>query len=245
MTQGAAEHVAGRLRGMVPSAGCVPVDPYDIARQLGITEIAYSGEMLEDGRLERDGGHLRVTLATRGNDRRRRFTLAHEIGHLLLADPGHGIIARRMRTDDEVERFCDSFAAALLLPRPVVVSVARGRTPTLQLVRDLGDRLQVSMAAVTVRLAEVCCWDRSLLHWKRSGSSWTYRWGAAVPRPVYRTLKSSPTTSSELDALAAAGTGDQIGQITMRAGSRDIDLAGEFSVFSRSAIGLARLLDRP
>jgi hypothetical protein len=241
--QGAAETLADRLRRLLRSARAIPVDPYAVAHALGVDEIVTNSQMIEDGRLERIDGHIRISLTTRGNAQRQRFTLAHELGHLLLADSGQDTIARRMRTDDDVERFCDSFAAALLLPRPLMNSSARTKPPRLDTLRELAGITNVSMAAVTVRLAETCGWRVALLHWKRWPTGWTYRWGAAVPRVLYRTLRSAPSTSDELDRLAAVGRNDQRGSVTMRSATSEIALPGEFSVFPRSALALVAFPD--
>lgn len=81
-----------------------PVDAVGIAAALG-TSVSYvplgavSGE-LRGGRILINRDHHRL---------RRRFTIAHEIGHLRLH-------AGRGRGDPEVERQADAFAAALLIP---------------------------------------------------------------------------------------------------------------------------------
>ncbi len=75
--------------------------------------------------LDRDGylvnlGRIGAEIVLRRSDSmaRRRFTLAHELGHLHLADEGcsdapeHLLQASRA----EVERWCDRFAASLLMP---------------------------------------------------------------------------------------------------------------------------------
>jgi hypothetical protein len=238
MSGGLAERVAAQLRSRVPLAGNFPVDVEALARQLGVNEILRVTNLVEDGRLERRDGHVRVLLAARGNRQRQRYTLAHEIAHLLLADPERDTIARRMKTNDEVERFCDGFAAALLLPRAIISSQYGPTRPSLASLRRLSQQSDASLAAAAVRLHEVAAWPHSLLHWKRSDRGWFYRWGAAVPITYHRRLRSAPNTSACLDALALKGRLDQPAQIEMRVGAALVRLNGEISIRGRSAIGL-------
>jgi hypothetical protein len=238
MTGGLAERVAAQLRTHLPLARTFPVDVEGLARQLGVNEILRVDDLVEDGRLERRDGHVRVLLAARSNRQRQRYTLAHEIGHLLLADPDRDTIARRMKTDDEVERFCDGFAAALLLPRDIINADYRAMPRTLAVLRRIAEQSDTSLAAATVRLHEVAGWPQALLHWKRSDRGWTYRWGAAVPMTYHRRLRSAPDTSARLDDLALRSRSDQEAEITMRVGPAVIRLDGEISVRGRSAVGL-------
>lgn len=81
---------------------------------------------------------------------RRRFTIAHELGHLvLIANP----MVLEQREDEE--EWCDKFAAAVLMPRSEVHDFEQN-------VREIGDWLkfpvhfQVSLAAANIRL-RTCC----------------------------------------------------------------------------------------
>lgn len=239
MSYQVAERLARQVRDCLPVARCLPVDVHELARQLGVVEIMYESDLVEDGRLELRGGKARVFLATRANRHRRRFTLAHELAHLLLAEPRQDTIARRMRTDNEIERFCDDFAAALLLPRHLILDDYAKRPPVLSTVRHLAARTDTSMAAATVRLSQVAQWPHALLHWKRTDSTWRYRWGAGVPAELHRRLRSAPETSAHLEILAAQGTKDQYADIAMHTGHATISLRCEISIRARSAIALA------
>lgn len=238
MSAGLAEQVAAQLRAHVLTARGLPVEVDDLARSLGVDEIVHATGIIEDGRLERRSGHVRVVLSARGSEQRRRYTLAHEIGHLLLADPQRDTIARRMTSDDEVERFCDSFAAALLLPKELLEAEYRSRPQALKTVRRLTAQCDVSLAAATVRLNEVAGWSNALLHWKRSERAWHYRWGAGVPVRYHRRLRSAADTSERLDLLASQTSADQPGEVPMRVGAELLYLRGDVSIRGSSAVAL-------
>jgi Zn-dependent peptidase ImmA (M78 family) len=107
---------------------------------------------------------------------RQRWTLAHEIGHHLLRKPGDtgricvlGIPS--MQADPAIERKCDKFAAALLMPHWIVKewwnelsSNPSGR------ISIIANRLGVSLSAMRIRAKELNLKDkrRSRLV-KRSG----------------------------------------------------------------------------
>ena len=94
-----------------------------------------------------------------GSERRRRFTIAHEVGHFIL-HPGRlapersGMANEAMRLD---EREADLFAAELLMPEHMV------RRATLEEGADarvLADRFEVSEAAMSLRLRRLGLCER-------------------------------------------------------------------------------------
>jgi hypothetical protein len=72
------------------------------------------------------------------------FTIAHELGHAYLRAAG--------RTVDQEERFCDRFAAALLMPAELMHEDLAGAL-TIQRLRSLARMYEVSISAITVRAA--------------------------------------------------------------------------------------------
>ena len=101
-----------------------PVNLFDLASEFGVNSIE------EDcisslAMLVATANGYRVVLkkaTTTGEKVRQRFSLAHELGHLLLAQLGHtkplsSMPAHRMQSDqDEEEKLCDKIAAEILMP---------------------------------------------------------------------------------------------------------------------------------
>ena len=85
------------------------------------------------------------------DERRRRFTIAHEIGHFVLhperVAPERGGLANM--AGGRLEREADLFAAELLMPEHLVrrAALEEGADP-----RRLADRFEVSVQAMSVRL---------------------------------------------------------------------------------------------
>lgn len=109
--------LADRLVSAVAElGGGVPVDLDRVADALGVSAIVRA-PMIEDGRTTWEEGRSRIELRDDRPAERAPFTLAHEIGHILIARDQ--TVARRTRDlhADDVETLCDWIAASILMPR--------------------------------------------------------------------------------------------------------------------------------
>jgi Zn-dependent peptidase ImmA (M78 family) len=132
----------------------IPVDPSELAMRMGASVVADTGMRWTDlsGRFDFENG--RPTIRFNPDDAwvRQRFTIAHELGHMVL---NHGQSMRdnaaNYSTDAENyrEREANAFAAELLMPKEVVDWMAS------QNYRDVGlmsRQFGVSEAAMRFRL---------------------------------------------------------------------------------------------
>lgn len=248
MTRGKTAELAERLAAAVfaerPAYAAPPVDVEGLARELGIESIT-GARMVEDGRLEQRGGRSWMLVRDDVRTARRRFTVAHELGHLLLADPKQEFVARRTLPGiDREERFCDAFAAALLLPRTWAVERFGGKPEALATLRELADASGASLAASVLRLRELLDWTSSLLHWRQHEQGWRLASTAGLPRGLRVT--SAPTTSAVLDHLGASW-GDKAVDVPLAVAGRSTQVRMEIAVRGRSAVALSSLedLERP
>lgn len=87
---------------------------------------------------------------------RQRYTLAHELGHVLAGD-GNEVIDENItasRTNEETR--ANAFAAAFLMPATAIRSAFKGGvSPTETLIADLLSRYRVSLDALAFRLHNV------------------------------------------------------------------------------------------
>lgn len=126
--------------------GYLPVDPIEIATRYGITVIS-------EPELAEHGASGDCYFDSKGNpiirynpyepETRQRFTIAHELGHLLLGHVQPGERAHRdpLRNYDAyyerpTERQANDFAAQLLMPESVVRMIAKDRPSTRQLAQE-------------------------------------------------------------------------------------------------------------
>lgn len=141
-----------------------PVPAENIARALGaqITYEAFEGEI--SGMLLRDEDTLVIGVNSRHAPTRQRFTVAHEIGHILIHEGRPIFIDRFVRVNfrdgesgiEEIE--ANAFAAELLMPHKLIYAAADRAllkhpeyTPE-ELARLLARQFEVSTAAMQYRL---------------------------------------------------------------------------------------------
>ncbi len=101
------------------------------------------------GELRRNGERLTIAYASGLSLGRRRFTIAHELGHAFFERSGPNC----PRRGKELERICDLFAVELLMPREQTASVVDDPGP--RSVLTLADRFEVSLTAAMYRYTEV------------------------------------------------------------------------------------------
>lgn len=121
--RGAIERAAGRERGEgAEECSNIPVDIFGLARQrrMEITEDLV-GASCGEGLLIPFKGGYRVRLRKSSTVSRKRFSVAHELGHTLFYKdtgdgPRHQIGILNTSEKNAEERICNRFASALLMP---------------------------------------------------------------------------------------------------------------------------------
>jgi len=145
----------------------LPVDPQQIAEQLGI--VVANAPMTDDvsGMLVREPDRIVIGVNGNHHENRKRFTIAHEIGHLRL-HKGRSVIMDsdvRMNFRDKVaslatdreEIEANRFAAALLMPEHVVrpwVAEQSFRNAA-QMVGQFAETFKVSPSSANFRLVNL------------------------------------------------------------------------------------------
>jgi IrrE N-terminal-like domain len=219
-----------------------PIDLVHLARTLGVDEIT-EASLVEDGRLEHTPRYVKVLLQRGAGYHRQRFTLAHELGHLVLTDPGEFVIARRYRPRvDREERFCDAFAAALLLPRDWVIASYASEQPLLAVLRRMSERAHVSLAACLIRMNELLNWGRTLLRWRRADD---YQWrlvaANGVPFGLQGAVRSAPETSAWIERLAMAERSSEHAEIPLLVHGRPRSARADVGFARGTAVALVEL----
>lgn len=157
----------------------VPVDVVKLATALGAqihNEVAadnLSGFLLRDANTNR----ALIGINSRHTETRKRFTIAHEIGHLLLheGDVLHvdqregidlGLRVKRRDPDsslgvDEEEKEANFFAAELLMPSVLLskdlpeLKASEPQEEDEEIIVKLADKYEVSVQAMTFRLTNL------------------------------------------------------------------------------------------
>jgi Zn-dependent peptidase ImmA (M78 family) len=128
----------------------LPVNPESIAIALGATIKNLQGP--ESGRFCLEDGRPVIYVNRAENDARQRFTIAHEIGHWQLK---HGNAYRDTSSNFSdvgtslIETEANRFAACLLMPRKMVINMAKGSN---MMTEDMARAFNVSRLAIEFRL---------------------------------------------------------------------------------------------
>jgi hypothetical protein len=148
-------HIRRQAARLLQSAGVSrePVSLRDVVSALNLEVVQTTGEpFLCEGSLQPMGDGHAIVVRGASSERRRRFTIAHEIGHFVL-HPGRLAPERGGAVNDawrQHEREADQFAAELLMPEPLVREAVLELGPDA---RRLADRFEVSRRAMQVRLS--------------------------------------------------------------------------------------------
>jgi len=171
--------------------------------------------------------------------KRARFTLAHEIGHLVLAQPDLKLAQMRRRSGlEDSERFCDAFAAALLMPRDWLEREYKKRPETLGTLLDCSEDTNTSLSATLLRMRGVLGWSTSLLHWRLASGAWRMVSLIGVPYRLRRELSSTGETQQLLKDLPE---GRPMAEIPLEGPSGVLQVRAETLVRQTSIIALVNL----
>jgi len=152
--------MAAALRAELQTAP--KVDLYLLAGQLGLTIVEVESKSFE-GALLRSSRTLSGRILVRSGIRelgRRRFTIAHEIGHYILHGNRQmpcspGVIESWKEDQPTPEREADTFASELLLPTNEVTQYASKRWPLMEVVADVADHFGSSLMAAGRKFCDV------------------------------------------------------------------------------------------
>lgn len=137
----------------------VPVPIDDVAKSffgLSIDEENIEGEgyLIDLGNI---GGQIIINKNTKYE--RKRFTIAHELGHWVLQT--HGISLEKQKEaklSKLIERWCNRFAAGLLMPESLIVDQIRqvNTEHLLPVILTMPRSFLVSKEALIIRITETC-----------------------------------------------------------------------------------------
>jgi Zn-dependent peptidase ImmA (M78 family) len=144
----------------------LPVPVETIAREVGA--VIRRGPLPSDlsGFLLQDHGRTIIAVNSRQAKQRQRFTIAHEIGHLLLhnfqshVDRGFEIYRRDQRSsraEVAAEIEANQFAADLLMPKRLIDAIVPKFVDLLneRQIKAIAERFGVSAQALTFRLTNL------------------------------------------------------------------------------------------
>jgi len=88
------------------------------------------------------------------------FTVAHEIAHIWIGETGVSNLARTYATDGDVEKYCNSVAAEVLLPMQELKSAWRGKKNDITEIERLAYKYKISRIVVARRARDAWLLDQ-------------------------------------------------------------------------------------
>lgn len=162
-----------KARETLQTAGVTeaPVDVELVAKQMGCKVMFQTLKSDLSGLLVNQPGKCLIGVNSHQSQTRQRFTIAHELGHLVLQHKGEmfvdGTVLRRDessgRAIDPQEIAANQFAAALLMPSEWVykkLAENRKQSPDSsaeEVTTALAAQFEVSSQAMGIRLANLGC----------------------------------------------------------------------------------------
>ncbi|MYD04286.1 MAG: ImmA/IrrE family metallo-endopeptidase [Acidimicrobiia bacterium] len=132
-----------------------------------------------------------ISVNTAYNREARVFTAFHELGHLALQNESVCVDLSGEATEEE--RWCEEFAASVLLPRDAVLQFVEEASPDedgFALAKKTASRFKVSIRAAAVRLIRLEIAEQSLYTLvDQKAQLWDRDKGFARGRPTYRTQR--------------------------------------------------------
>jgi hypothetical protein len=140
-----------------------PYDPVPLAIMLGAKEVR-AANLGFDGHVIFEEGRLIVEHDLKTvSEERRRFTLAHEAGHLMIykiTGKISSMPAKRTAANSETERLCNKIASEILAPKVEVKAMWNqfygGSLPKVDFIFKIGERFSISLRSAALRFQEVC-----------------------------------------------------------------------------------------
>ena len=127
-----------------------PTDLEAIFPRVGVEACIIDRTMLMSGELRRCADGLLIALSSHESSNRRRFTIAHEIGHAVFEKTGPYV----PRRGHELEEICDRIAVELLIPEWELRTTVRTPITIGQLSRT-AELFQASLTMTALRVRRV------------------------------------------------------------------------------------------
>lgn len=149
----------------------------DAVERLGVLVFHFTRVKVEEARGFSVPERTLPIIGLNGSDgpRPRMFTLAHELGHLLLGSGGMcGAVGPMAHADEATETFCNMFAGCLLAPAdallsdPSVRNMAAGAEPDDALLALIADRFKLTREVILRRLVSIGMVSREFYRLRRA-----------------------------------------------------------------------------
>ncbi len=157
------------------AAQSVPVPLQKLFGWANIRKVKHVDTVLEGG-LTRTADGFEVILRAESAPSRKRFSLAHELGHVLFYKHAPNAKAARQatreRAPEEEERLCNVAAEEFLMPDWYLTNVASKSSSAAAMAIEVMTSCQVSASAALFRIARYWPHPGEIQLWRRQEGAW-------------------------------------------------------------------------
>lgn len=191
-----------------------PEAPEKLAAHLGVT-VHHSPMSGCDGWCLSSGNRSIVRINSNQSSGRKRFTLSHELGHLILGIPSivGETYEQMLSSDSAEERRVNELASELLMPASIVQSVLQERIVVAGDLQKLAKRANVSDLAAAIRVCnlapDIGLMSASVVLFEGDDVKWQWSRTLNIPEQSARNLliaarQASPTAFRQMQADGTA-----------------------------------------
>ncbi len=112
------------------------------------------------------------------NEEQKRFTLAHELGHILIHRGTHYFSKEDVTTiytNKQKEDEADRFAVELLLPSKTIRTIIRENDVDFELIKQVAQRYKMSLIATSIRITEVTNENIIIIYHRNNIIKWWHK----------------------------------------------------------------------
>ncbi len=135
---------------LLQGVSCPPTDLEAIMPRLNVACCEVDADLPISGELRKDTDGLKIVLSAHLSATRRRWTIAHELGHAVFETTGPNC----PRYGKELERLCEMIAREMLLPKARFLPLLE-QGIDLERISNLANIFKTSLAATAIRCAEL------------------------------------------------------------------------------------------
>jgi len=135
---------------LLKAVSCPPTDLEAVGSKLRVVRFVEEEGLPVSGQLRKVKDGFEIACARGMAPARKRFTMAHELGHAIFESTGPNC----PRSGEELERLCDMLAAEILMPHSVFDGYL-GKDVRLDAIFSLARLFQVSLSAAAIRCTEL------------------------------------------------------------------------------------------
>lgn len=202
----------------VDSALPAAVDLEDLADKCGVRVDSIDLDGCS-GLLLRIDGASGILLNERDSRRRRRFTLAHELGHFCI--PKHAAQVSSCMSPEplwssserSLEREANDFAVELLMPRRTTRLLLQSGELGLSLAARVSETFDVTLMAAALRVSELTREPTAVVYTENNTIRWAFRHGFPYGLPSF----GDPLPRGSAALEVASGTGGSLDGIEIHA----------------------------